>query len=132
MNDYSQIYDYNLITLRLITQLWFTSFWLEEPLEIPLISPGFISRLPSIWTIRASFFQRKWKVQRPGSSASTYRPLKARKKLTIRLRWQEGQPWGKLKDAREPVTLGKLFLYFLFFKLSLFNFFFKEGIDERW
>jgi len=22
MNDYSQIYDYNLITLRLITQLW--------------------------------------------------------------------------------------------------------------
>ena len=23
MNDYSQMYDYNLITLRLITQLWF-------------------------------------------------------------------------------------------------------------
>ena len=27
MNDYSQIYDYNLITLRLITQLW---FWLKK------------------------------------------------------------------------------------------------------
>jgi len=26
MNDYSQIYDYNLITLRLITQLWSGSF----------------------------------------------------------------------------------------------------------